>query len=98
MCVSSSGEQFGSPTEWLIRTPVATDAEIQQTSQLTREAIISDFRDSNPEMVRLERVGPAVGAILQKKAWTRDLTAPGQRPQRAFTDRQGLGGVHRLQQ
>jgi preprotein translocase subunit SecF len=62
-------QQFGSPTEWLIRTPADTDAEITKTTQLTREAFRSDFDAAAPELARLERVGPTVGAILQQKAW-----------------------------
>ena len=62
-------QQFGSPTEWLIRTPDDTDAEIEQTTTLTREALMSDYAEANPERVRLERVGPTVGKILQQKAW-----------------------------
>jgi SecD/SecF fusion protein len=62
-------QQFGSPTDWLIRTPDDTDAEIQETVSRTREALQSDFDAASPELGRLERVGPAVGAILQRKAW-----------------------------
>ncbi len=62
-------QQFGEPTEWLIRTPDDTDVEIQETVARTREAIQSDFADANPELTRLERVGPTVGAILRQKAW-----------------------------
>jgi len=62
-------QQFGSPTEWLIRTPDDTDAEIEQTTALTREALTSDYGEANPERLRLERVGPTVGKILQQKAW-----------------------------
>ncbi len=62
-------QQFGSPTEWLIRTSDDTDGEIQQTVSRTREAILSDYDQAAPELVRLERVGPTVGAILRQKAW-----------------------------
>ncbi len=62
-------QQFGSDTEWLIRTPDDTDAEIQETVSRTREALRSDYDAASPELARLERVGPTVGVILQKKAW-----------------------------
>ena len=62
-------QQYGSPTEWLIRTPGKTQAEIQQAVALTGEAIRSDFGSANPEMVRLEEVGPTVGSLLRQKAW-----------------------------
>ena len=62
-------QQFGSPTEWLIRTPGTTETAIKETVARTHEAIYSDFADANPEMTRLEQVGPTVGAILRQKAW-----------------------------
>jgi SecD/SecF fusion protein len=63
-------QQFGGPTEWLIRTPAANERQINDAIARTREALLSDFREFvNPSPVRLERVGPTVGAILQKKAW-----------------------------
>ena len=62
-------QQFGSPTEWLIRTSDDAEEEIQQTTSRTREAIYADYGDAGPELARLDRVGPAVGAILQQKAW-----------------------------
>ena len=62
-------QQFGSPTEWLIRTPGNTQEEIQQTVARTREAIYADYADAKPEMTRLEQVGPTVGAQLKEKAW-----------------------------
>lgn len=62
-------QQFGSPTEWLIRTPDTADAQIQETVSRTREALRSDYDAATPEMTRLERVGPTVGAILRQKAW-----------------------------
>jgi len=62
-------QQFGSPTEWLIRTPDNTEAEIQQTLARTHEALQSDYADANPEMARFEQVGPTVGANLRQKAW-----------------------------
>jgi len=62
-------QQFGSPTEWLIRSAGQSDREIEETMSRTREAINADYLDANPEQVRVERVGPTVGAILRKKAW-----------------------------
>jgi len=62
-------QQFGSPSEWLIRTPGNSEAQIQETVAHAREAINADFSDTNPQMVRLEQVGPTVGAILREKAW-----------------------------
>ncbi len=63
-------QQYGPPTEWLIRTPGGkTEAEAQQVVARTREALASDYAEANPEMIRLEQVGPTVGAILRQKAW-----------------------------
>jgi preprotein translocase SecF subunit len=62
-------QQFGAPTEWLIRVPAATDAKVEQATTLTREAVFADHSEAGPERVRLERVGPTVGKILQQKAW-----------------------------
>ncbi len=62
-------QQFGTRTEWLIRTASDTDAEIQQTVARTREAFRSDFEAASPEMTRLDRVGATVGKVLREKAW-----------------------------
>ncbi len=62
-------QQFGSQTEWLIRTSGTTQEEIQRTVKLTREALTTDFADASPEMTRLEQVGPTAGALLREKAW-----------------------------
>lgn len=62
-------QQFGGPMEWLIRTPDDTEAEIQETMSRAREALYADYGEASPQLVRLDRVGPAVGAILRKKAW-----------------------------
>jgi preprotein translocase SecF subunit len=62
-------QQFGGPTEWLIRTPDDTEAEIQEAMSRAREALYADYGDASPELIRLDRVGPSVGAILRKKAW-----------------------------
>lgn len=62
-------QQFGSPTEWLIRSASGTDKDIEQTVSRTREAITADYADASPERIRLDRVGPVVGAILRQKAW-----------------------------
>ena len=62
-------QQFGSPTEWLIRTPANSEAQIQQVTSLAREALRSDYDAASPELTRLERVGPVVGKILKEKAW-----------------------------
>ena len=63
-------QEFGAPTEWLIRTPEDTDAAIQQTMAKTREALTADFgQEVAPELTRVERVGPTVGKILRQKAW-----------------------------
>ncbi len=62
-------QQFGSPNDWLIRTADDTETEIEETLNRTHEAMASDFGDANPERVRLDRVGPSVGAILRQKAW-----------------------------
>lgn len=62
-------QQFGTPQEWLIRTADTNDADIRQTVDRTREALLSDYNQASPELVRLEQVGPTVGAILRQKAW-----------------------------
>ncbi|MBI3021405.1 MAG: protein translocase subunit SecD, partial [Candidatus Omnitrophica bacterium] len=62
-------QQFGSPTEWLIRGPAETEAEVQNVMDRTHEAIYSDYAEANPELIRVERVGPTVGAALRQKAW-----------------------------
>jgi len=62
-------QQFGAPTEWLIRSAGETEQEIEETMSRTREAINADYLEASPELVRVERVGPTVGAILRKKAW-----------------------------
>jgi SecD/SecF fusion protein len=62
-------QQFGGPTEWLIRTPDDTEAEIQGTMSRTREALYADYGEASPQLIRLDRVGPTVGAILRKTAW-----------------------------
>ena len=63
-------QQFGTPTEWLIRTPDETDATIQETMARTREALVADYgQQAAPTLSRLERVGPTVGKDLRQKAW-----------------------------
>ncbi len=63
-------QEFGTPTEWLIRTPDTTEAGIQQAMERTREALTADFGQAHaPELSRLEHVGPTVGAVLRQKAW-----------------------------
>jgi SecD/SecF fusion protein len=63
-------QEFGSPTEWLIRTPDDTNEEIQQTMDRTRETLYADYgQDAAPELRRSESVGPTVGQILRRKAW-----------------------------
>lgn len=63
-------QEFGQPTEWLVRTAGNTDQEIQETLNRTREALSSEFgRQAPPELVRVDRVGPVVGKILREKAW-----------------------------
>jgi len=63
-------QEFGTPTEWLIRTGDTAEGHIQETMARTREALNADFgTDASPELVRLERVGPTVGQILRQKAW-----------------------------
>jgi len=63
-------QEFGSPTEWLIRTPDDTEAEIQDTMSRTREALYAEYgQEAAPELARVERVGPTVGSILRQKAW-----------------------------
>jgi len=62
-------QQFGSPTEWLIRTSGASTQEIEATLSRTQEGITAAFADSSPQRMRVERVGSAVGKILRSKAW-----------------------------
>jgi SecD/SecF fusion protein len=70
-------QEFGSPTEWLIRTPDESDDAIQATITKTQEAISAAYADASPERVRMERVGPTVGAILRQKAWLAILWSMG---------------------
>ncbi|PIQ84291.1 MAG: protein translocase subunit SecDF [Candidatus Omnitrophica bacterium CG11_big_fil_rev_8_21_14_0_20_63_9] len=62
-------QQYGEPTEWLIRTADDTPQERDDTAVRTREAVYADYADAAPERVRLEQVGPSVGALLRQKAW-----------------------------
>ncbi|MBI4343493.1 MAG: protein translocase subunit SecD [Candidatus Omnitrophica bacterium] len=62
-------QRFGSSTEWLIRTSAGTDAQIQSAVGRIGEALRADHDAAGPQQVRLERVGPTVGAILRNKAW-----------------------------
>ncbi len=62
-------QQFGSPLEWLIRTPGNTQEEVRDTVARTHEALQSDVADAGPQMIRLEQVGPTVGPVLRQKAW-----------------------------
>jgi SecD/SecF fusion protein len=63
-------QEFGRPTEWIIRTPGNSEQEIQDTMNRTREALVAEFGgDAAPELVRVDRVGPVVGTILREKAW-----------------------------
>ncbi len=59
-------QSFGSPTEWLVRTPDVSDEETQITMAKTKQAIEGTFGEA--ELVRVERVGPTVGPILRQKA------------------------------
>ena len=62
-------QEFGSPTEWLIRTPDETHDKIEQTMAKTREALNAEFgRDAAPQLSRLEQMGPTVGKDLRQKA------------------------------
>ena len=62
-------QRYGAATEWLVRTNANTDAEIQSTVNRVGEVLRADYDAAHPEQVRLERVGPTVGAILRTKAW-----------------------------
>lgn len=62
-------QRFGSPTEWLIRTPGDTEEGIAETTRLSRSAIEAAYGEANPQLMRLERVGPTIGKILRQKAW-----------------------------
>ncbi len=63
-------QEFGSPTEWLIKTSDSTEAAIQDTLTRTREALYADFgQEKAPELTRIDRVGPIVGQVLRHKAW-----------------------------
>jgi len=62
-------QRFGPATEWLIRTGDQTDKEIRATISKTGEALQRAYPEANPQLVRLERVGPAIGKILRQKAW-----------------------------
>ncbi len=63
-------QEFGTPTEWLIRTQDVGQASIRQTMEKTREALTADYGgEKAPELTRLEEVGPTVGKALRQKAW-----------------------------
>ncbi len=63
-------QEFGAPTEWVVRTPDTTQSEIHETMAKTREALTSDFgQEKAPELSRLEQVGPTVGHLLRQRAW-----------------------------
>ena len=62
-------QQVGAATDWFIRTPGHEEAEIQATMSRTREAINADYGNAGPQLVRVDRVGPVVGAILRQKAF-----------------------------
>ncbi len=62
-------QQFGSDKQWLIRTPNEQDQEIQDALAKTEEALKTQHAAASPERVRMERVGPSVGASLRQRAW-----------------------------
>lgn len=63
-------QQFGSPTEWLIRTPEDSQTAIKETMGKTEAALKADYgQGTPPERMRIEQVGPTVGKILRQKAW-----------------------------
>jgi len=62
-------QEYGSPTEWLIKTPDSAQTEVNQTLGRTREAIYADYGDRGPELRGQASVGPTVGKILRQKAW-----------------------------
>ncbi len=70
-------QEFGSTKEWLIRTSDDSDQEVQETVAKTDEALKAAHADLSPERVRMERVGPTVGAILRQKAWLAILWSMG---------------------
>jgi len=62
-------QEFGSQTEWLLRTPDTTQDAITQTMARTREALNAEYgQEKAPELTRVEEVGPTVGKILREKA------------------------------
>jgi len=62
-------QEFGAPTEWLIKTADDNESKVRDTIGRTREALYSDYgQEAAPELVRSESVGPTVGNILRQKA------------------------------
>ena len=62
-------QQYGSPNEWLLRTPDNTKAESDETILRTHEVLMNDYPSAQPTLLRNEQVGPAVGKDLRQKAW-----------------------------
>ena len=62
-------QEFGSPHEWLVKTPDDTPTAIDQTLARTREAVYADYAEWEPELRGQASVGPTVGKILRQKAW-----------------------------
>ena len=60
--------RFGDEHEFVIRAPVAADADVESVSAGIREELEAQFGAGNLEVVRTELVGPKIGVELQQKA------------------------------
>lgn len=60
--------RFGDEHEFVIRAPVAEDANVETVSNQIQTELESQFGVGNLEVVRTELVGPKIGSELQQKA------------------------------
>jgi preprotein translocase subunit SecF len=60
--------RFGQENEFTIRAPLAEDGDIQSVSADLSAQLSESFGEGSFEIVRVEAVGPKIGAELQQKA------------------------------
>jgi preprotein translocase subunit SecF len=60
--------RFGEENEFVIRAPVAEDANVETVSHTIRDQLETTFGVGSLEVVRMELVGPKIGGELQRKA------------------------------
>jgi len=61
-------QEYGSPTEWLIRSGQTDPDAINDTMNLISNAFAETYKDAAPDLLRVERVGPTVGKLLRRQA------------------------------